>query len=834
MTLQDARTIVWRRRWIVLLVTIIGAAAAWAVGGSPEPVDATYTGETTLTLAAGEDPRSVELYSYIANETYEIAVLVEEDLGEGVPGYVDIVPLSAIGAMRITAGEQPSEDMARAVVGLYADQISGYGAGRRIIDRDERLARLARLEAELKDSIEVLDRELRVLESTAATPDNPGRQRSDQLKETELAAVSDALAAVLREQAELNSQTDDDLMPLEPLGTITVQSESLSADPLGSRGRMAVGVALGSVLGIGLAFGLHRFDARLFTRRDAEVAYSLPVLAEIPKIPWRRRRGNQIITKENPTDKSAEAYRVLRSGIARARAIQQTELDGATAEGGTVLLVTSASAAVGKTTTVANLAMAAVDAGSTVLVVSADLRQPNIHLYFNVDPAALGLTDAAAALRRGYHVDLDDYVVGSTVLGISYLPHGSGVVNPGETLAEARPLIEGARLAYDLVILDSPPMLAGNDVDELLPVADLVVQVARAGRTTIEEGLWTDETIQRHQTPVCGLVLIGARSDLERRSSARRTGLRSRLANLFRRPFRQTGKIARGAKSLPQLPTPPPIETPDSVAERPVPSIEEAAATTTTIAAPDAGGETETPLETETQAGAQPAQDTDGDSETDGESTVSPAPQMVEGSDGPLVPTFAAAVTREIDAQFWLEIPGPMRDDVAAQAEAEHGATTNGTADAVLTEDRAADEVAVEDAAAEDTAAEGGTAQDELVETDPAGHDAAPEATDDEDTATGDTDDGNTATATDATDADTGTDDTDAEDTAVENSGSDATAAENGKAHHGSPENGSDPTNVGTEADDLEPADAAKTIELPPEITSESFLSPLKRRARER
>ena len=125
-----------------------------------------------------------------------------------------------------------------------------------------------------------------------------------------------------------------------------------------------------------LAFGLHRFDARLFTRRDAEAAFSLPVLAEIPKVPWRKRRGHKIITHESPTHKAAEAYRVLRSGIARARAVQTAEPSMPQPDAGAVVLVTSASAAVGKTSTVANLAVAATDAGSSVLVVSGDLRQP--------------------------------------------------------------------------------------------------------------------------------------------------------------------------------------------------------------------------------------------------------------------------------------------------------------------------------------------------------------------------------------------------------------------------------------------------------------------------
>lgn len=560
MTLQDVLTIVWRRRWIVLLLAIIGGTAAWFAGGTTEASSVTYQAETTFTLTPEEDPRSVDLYAFIANETPEIWSLVAAGYGDDIPGNVTVDAIDAIGAIRIVATGQPSEDTARTIVNLFATEISDYGANQRIVDRDNRLARLTELEEDLRGTIQELDRELTALENSLAESEQAGNRRGDQLKQTELDAASDALATILRERAELTSRTDDELRPFEPIGLIIVDTEEVAADPLGRRGRVAVGISLGALLGLALAFGLHRFDARLFTRRDAEAAYSLPVMAEIPKISWRKRRGHRIITHENPTHKAAEAYRVLRSGIARARAVQLTEPTGPVTDNGAVVLVTSASADVGKTSTVANLAVAATDAGATVLVVSGDLRQPTIHQYFDVDPSAVGLSDAASQIRQGKGAALDTYVVRTNVMGVSFLPHGSLVVNPGEILADARSLLDEARSQFDLVLVDSPPMLAGNDVDEMLPSVDLVLQVARAGRTTIDEGFWTDETIQRRQTPTCGLVLIGARSDLERRSSARRTGLWAKLGSVFGRSVGQTGKIAWGSKSMPQVATPPPIE----------------------------------------------------------------------------------------------------------------------------------------------------------------------------------------------------------------------------------------------------------------------------------
>ncbi len=546
MTLHDALTIVGRRLWIVLLVPLIGGGAAWLAGDPAGSADATYRGEATLTLTAGEETRAVELYTYIATETVEIERGVEATLGRAVEGEVVVEPIQTIGAIRLSALGQPDEVSAELVVRTYAAELSDYATSRRIIDRDNRLAQLATREVELELQVERLSAELKQLQQLQ--PAEEVGQSVDRVKETTLLAASEALADVLNEQDELQTGTDADLTPFEPLGPTSAQSESSGADPLGRTGRLILGVLLGLVLGVILALGLHRFDTRLFTRREAEMAYSLPVLAEIPRTSWRMRRHNKIIAREYPTHPAAEAHRVLRSNIAWARSVQRTEMDTSKHAPGTVVLVTSASSAVGKSTTVANLAVVSADAGNSVLVVGADLRYPTIHDYFGVEPSAPGLAEAGAARRVGELDAIDRYVLPTNEPGVSLLPHGHVVVNPGDVLADALPLLDAVRRRFDLVIVDSTPMLAGNDVDELLPAADLVVQVARSGRTTYDEGVWTDEAIQRRRTPTVGLVLIGASSDLARRSAARRRpSVRTRISGLFRR------LLGRAGPSLPTI-----------------------------------------------------------------------------------------------------------------------------------------------------------------------------------------------------------------------------------------------------------------------------------------
>ncbi|MEO8424768.1 MAG: hypothetical protein ABI595_12770 [Actinomycetota bacterium] len=155
--------------------------------------------------------------------------------------------------------------------------------------------------------------------------------------------------------------------------------------PKGRTTRVLLASLFGLLAGIALALVLERFDTRIRSSRSAEEAFGLPVLAEIPTIRRRRRRGD-VVTEGYPLSRAAGAFRLLQVGLAR-----WTSAKGS--EGATTILVTSPEARDGKTTVAANLAVAYAQGGSRVLVVSCDLRRPAIHSAFGVSLEP-GLTDA--------------------------------------------------------------------------------------------------------------------------------------------------------------------------------------------------------------------------------------------------------------------------------------------------------------------------------------------------------------------------------------------------------------------------------------------------------
>jgi capsular exopolysaccharide synthesis family protein len=157
-----------------------------------------------------------------------------------------------------------------------------------------------------------------------------------------------------------------------------------------------------------------------------------------------------------------------------------TTLPGSGREGGKVLLITSALPAEGKSMTAAALAASMAAAGSRVLLLDADLRSPSLHriLYLAQVPGLAESVGSGASLDCAIHRD--------PATGIHFLPAGKARVHPLAVLGSAhlRDQLELWRRQFDVILIDSPPVLAAGDARLLVPLADHVVVVARWGCTS--------------------------------------------------------------------------------------------------------------------------------------------------------------------------------------------------------------------------------------------------------------------------------------------------------------------------------------------------------------
>ena len=268
--------------------------------------------------------------------------------------------------------------------------------------------------------------------------------------------------------------------------------------PSSGPGRGLMLGAFGLLLGIGAGFVVDRFDDRIRSKRTAEEALGVPVIGEVPSL--RRSSRDRLLAGAEPSS-VIEAYRGLRTFV--------TAWSPATegANGHRVIVVTSATAGEGKTSAVAQLGLALAEIGRSVLVISADLRRPRLHLYFerSREPGLVDVLRGAPDARKLTQLNLT-----TAVRGVQLLPSGRPVDNPGPFLEHVGGLLDDARGLCDFVLVDSPPLLVANDAAVLARHADCVLLVVRAGRTSIGAAARSAELLQRLDVAIIGAVLIAS------------------------------------------------------------------------------------------------------------------------------------------------------------------------------------------------------------------------------------------------------------------------------------------------------------------------------------
>jgi capsular exopolysaccharide synthesis family protein len=257
-----------------------------------------------------------------------------------------------------------------------------------------------------------------------------------------------------------------------------------------------LGLAIGLILGLGLAFLIDYLDNRIRGKEDLErVSGNLPVMGLIPtQSGWDDVHDAYAISLEDPESAGAEAYRTLRTSI------QFLSLDRSLR----TLQVSSPATSEGKTTTLVNLAIALARAGQRVIVVDCDLRRPRVHQFFNLEPSPgftsvlLGEAPLSVALRPGGDVE-----------GLLVLTAGPIPPNPSELLSGRRTseLLEALATKCDFVLIDSPPILPVSDGSVIGARVDATLMVVNDNKTHRKQLTRSLELLNQVEATVIGTVL---------------------------------------------------------------------------------------------------------------------------------------------------------------------------------------------------------------------------------------------------------------------------------------------------------------------------------------
>jgi capsular exopolysaccharide synthesis family protein len=264
----------------------------------------------------------------------------------------------------------------------------------------------------------------------------------------------------------------------------------------------AIAGVLGLLCGTGIAFLFDYLDDSVKSKDELELAVrGVPVLGLIPAVPgWKDRTVARVVSLSEPSSPAAEAYRSLRTSL------QFLALDRPLR----TVQVTSPSPSEGKTTTLANVAVALARAGQRVIIACCDLRRPRIHEFFGLSnevgftSVMLGDVPLSQAVRP---VTGEDRLL---VLASGPLPP-----NPSELLSSRRAaeVLVALQAEADIVLVDSPPVLPVTDAAVLSGHVEATLLVATAHLTTGKELVRATELLRQVDAPLIGTVLNGIVSE---------------------------------------------------------------------------------------------------------------------------------------------------------------------------------------------------------------------------------------------------------------------------------------------------------------------------------
>lgn len=333
-----------------------------------------------------------------------------------------------------------------------------------------------------------------------------------------VAAAAGVRTQLVQARAELAVATPD-------LSVLTPAAAPTSAASPHPRRDAAIGLLVGLVLGIMLGVLRDRLDRRTRGIDEVEAVYRAPMLGMVPFTKRRTARA-ELLADFSGSGLLADAYRTIRTNLSLFRLGDSDN---------TVIVVTSAVAGEGKSAVAANLAHALSVTGKHVLAVSADLHNPTLHEYFGVSEAEpppvlqrIDGTSTRLSPPRGSgglvqvlagDVSLNDAVRAIPLSArerasggsLALLANSSTFFDPAVLFSSGpmRRFLQHAKQKYNVIVLDTPPLLVNADAALLAQGADVVVLVARLNHLTKNQARRAVRVMQASRIQATGLIVTG-------------------------------------------------------------------------------------------------------------------------------------------------------------------------------------------------------------------------------------------------------------------------------------------------------------------------------------
>ena len=261
----------------------------------------------------------------------------------------------------------------------------------------------------------------------------------------------------------------------------------------------SVALFLSALVGIGVALLLEHLDNGLRTGLEVEEALGLAHLVSLPQVPDEKGPdGRKMMPQDyllaKPLSAYSESLRSLRSALAL------SDVDNPPK----IVLFTSSLPNEGKTTMAVSFARAAAQSGLRAVLIDCDLRHPSVHKAFSMPSPKQGLVEYLAGTAS-----LEDVLVIDRASTLRYLPIASGSANPPDVLGsgQMQRLLADMHASYDLVILDSAPVLPVSDSRVLSRFVDKTVFVVRWAETPKDAAKSGVKELRNYGADIAGVVL---------------------------------------------------------------------------------------------------------------------------------------------------------------------------------------------------------------------------------------------------------------------------------------------------------------------------------------
>lgn len=503
--LRDYIRTLRRRKFTIFVSVFVGGALALSLAYFQTPRYAAVakvllrsqtSSSMSSTDAVPTDPaRAVDTEIEVI-KTEPVQDLVRKKLGSAPPASVESIGQTDLIAIR---AESTRPELAAAAANAYADS---YIEFRRKQTIDNLLATTQQLETKIADLQKQIDENNSQLDRAPVCTDPKADAAACAVRSNIEQNVTQLRTSLSSQQAALRVRLDalqvDKALSNGGAQVVTPASTPSAPFVPTPRRNAMLGALLGLMIGVGLAFLLEHLNESVMGQEDFERALpGIPVVGLVPLVAdWKSREDTQLVSIKEPTSPAAEAYRILRTSIQFLGLDRELHL----------VQITSAGAQEGKSTTLANLAVAFAGSGLRTVAVCCDLRRPRLHKFFNMSNE-IGFTSVLcgdAPLAEALQP-----VPGQDRLFL--LASGPIPPNPAEVLSSPRTtkLLKNIAAYADVVLIDSPPVLPVTDALVLSQQVDSTVLVSAAGVTTRKAVHRAAEMLKRVEAPVIGAVLNG-------------------------------------------------------------------------------------------------------------------------------------------------------------------------------------------------------------------------------------------------------------------------------------------------------------------------------------